>query len=231
MKTHFTVTVPEGNTPEIIRDYLDLMCLDYTETHTPEAISSTKTYRLTIAKDDLLHDDPREFDPDNAPVRLYFVECAYQSTLDNEMYAYDPTLLAYEHAVEELSMHRENAETYAQRYENIYGPGRKVELRGIGGCSQGEWASVLVVSEPGTDENVIESYIEVFESWWQNDYYMAELTEVTTTQWDDGTETRIECVLDSSGGYPGSDYEWDWIVDEMVPQSVDRSLVEIVEPF
>lgn len=240
MKTHFTVTVPEGNTPEIIRDYLDLMSLDYTETHTPEAISSTKTYRLVIAQDGphFDFDDPREADPENAPVKLYFVDCAYPSTLkndlyayENDVYAYDPTLRAYEHAVNELFMHREKAETFAQRFENIFGSGRKVELRGISGYSQGEWAYVLAVSEPGTDEKMIESYAKEFEAWWRNDYYMAELTEVTTTQWDDGTSSLDEREIDSMSGFLVIDFDWDWIVDEMVPQSVDRSLVEVVEPF
>lgn len=231
MKTHFTVTVPEGNTPEIIRDYLDLMNLDYIETHTPEAISSSKSYRLVITQDDdPMYDDPREADPNNAPVKLYFVECAYQSTLDDDMYDDDPTLQAYEYAVEELYMNRENAETFTQRFENIFGSGRKVELHGIGGYSQGDWAYVLAVSEPGTDEKMIESYIKEFEAWWRNDHYMAELTEVTTTQWDDGTESLDEHLLESLGGLLVIDFDWGWIVDEMC-HGIDRDSLEIVEPF
>lgn len=232
MKTHFTVTVPEGNTPEIIRDYLDLMSLEYTESHTPEAVSSTKTYRLEITSDPGYYglEDPREVDPENDPVKLYFVECGYSSTLKNDMYADDPTLRAYEYAVNELSMRRVHAESFAQRFENIFGSGRKVELRGISGYSQGDWAYVLAVSEPGIDENAIEPYVNEFEAWWRNDYYSAELTEVTTTQWGDGTESGDECAIDSIGGLLVIDFDWGWIVDEMC-HGIDRSLVEVVEPF
>lgn len=233
MKTHFTVTVPEGNTPEIIRDYLDLMGLDYTESRTPEATSSSKTYRLEIAHDDdpwFDLGDPRQVDPDNAPVKLYFVECGYPSTLKNDMYADDPTLRAYEYAVNELSMRRVHAESFAQRFENIFGSGRKVELHGIVGYSQGDWAYVLAVSESGVGEKMVESYVKEFEAWWRNDYYSAELTEVTTTQWDDGTESLDEHVLESLGGCLVIDFDWSWIVDEMC-HSIDRDSLEIVEPF
>jgi hypothetical protein len=146
------------------------------------------------------------------------------------MYADDPTLLAYEHAVNELSMHRENAETYAQRFENIYGPGRKVELRGINGYSQGEWAYVLVVVEPGTDEKMIGSYVKEFEAWWRNDYYRAELTEITTTEYDDGSTDETEEVLDDCGGFLVFDFDWDYIIEEMC-HGIDLDAVEVVEPF
>lgn len=193
----------------------------------PEVVDTTSRYRLEITPDEdawHLSSDPRhELDE----VRMFIVRSNIYSSFGNDMYGDDATLRAYLYAENELRYSLEDAVRFTQRFENIFGTGRTLEYVTIYGRTQGDWLVLLVVAPQGVDSTM---NVKCFEANWGNDYYNALLTEITTTEYDDGSSDETEEILDACGGFLVLDSDWDYIIEEMC-HGIDLDAVEVVEPF